>query len=120
MICVIDLTMFLETLIGPSVFIRQTFLLYLLLNILYIFINKSEDSLLPQALDAFTNALKINPENADAYYHRGLCNMRIQYSSVEDLDRALLINPDFFQVSATFVGIFQFQFLTTLLLINNF
>ncbi|XP_062863091.1 uncharacterized protein ttc6 isoform X2 [Trichomycterus rosablanca] len=60
---------------------------------------QGEDSLLPQALDAFSNAVKMNPENADAYYQRGLCRMRLQYSkSVEDFDRALFINPDFFQV----------------------
>ncbi|CAB1331169.1 unnamed protein product, partial [Coregonus sp. 'balchen'] len=51
------------------------------------------------AFDAFSNAVKINPDFADAYHQRGLCRMRLQQSkSVQDFNRALFINPDLFQV----------------------
>ncbi|XP_036448519.1 uncharacterized protein ttc6 [Colossoma macropomum] len=60
---------------------------------------QGEDSLLPQALEAFSNAVRINPDHADAYHHRGLCRIRLQQSkSVQDFNRALYINPNFFQV----------------------
>nr|XP_015206045.1 PREDICTED: tetratricopeptide repeat protein 6 isoform X1 [Lepisosteus oculatus] len=52
-----------------------------------------------QALEAFSNAVKINPDYADAFYQRGLCRMRLQQSkSVQDFNRALSINPNLFQV----------------------
>eukprot|EP00063_Salmo_salar_P075225 XP_014050060.1 PREDICTED: tetratricopeptide repeat protein 6 isoform X1 [Salmo salar] len=55
--------------------------------------------LLLQAFDAFSNAVKINPDYADAYHQRGLCRMRLQQSeSVQDFNRALFINPNLFQV----------------------
>uniref|UniRef100_A0A4W5M2Y3 Tetratricopeptide repeat domain 6 n=1 Tax=Hucho hucho TaxID=62062 RepID=A0A4W5M2Y3_9TELE len=56
-------------------------------------------ALLLQAFDAFSNAVKINPDYADAYHQRGLCRMRLQQSkSVQDFNRALFINPNLFQV----------------------
>ncbi|KAL2099075.1 hypothetical protein ACEWY4_005555 [Coilia grayii] len=64
--------------------------------------------LLQQACDAFSNAVKINPDYAEAYHQRGLCRMRLhQVKSVQDLNRALSINPYFFQVylsRATYYG----------------
>ncbi|XP_066525404.1 uncharacterized protein ttc6 isoform X2 [Hoplias malabaricus] len=60
---------------------------------------QGEASLLPQALEAFSNAVRINPDYADAYHQRGLCRIRLQHSrSVQDFNRALSINPNFFQV----------------------
>ncbi|XP_067099361.1 uncharacterized protein ttc6 [Osmerus mordax] len=51
------------------------------------------------ALDAFSNAVKINQDYAEAYHQRGLCRMRLQQSkSVQDFNRALSINPNLFQV----------------------
>ncbi|XP_064783069.1 uncharacterized protein ttc6 [Oncorhynchus masou masou] len=56
-------------------------------------------ALLLQAFDAFSNAVKMNPDYADAYHQRGLCRMRLQQSkSVQDFNRALFINPNLFQV----------------------
>ena len=53
-----------------------------------------------KALDAFSNAVKINQDYAEAYHQRGLCRMRLQQSkSVQDFNRALSINPNLFQVS---------------------
>ncbi|KAL7862113.1 hypothetical protein SRHO_G00135540 [Serrasalmus rhombeus] len=70
---------------------------------------QGEDSLLPQALEAFSNAVRINPENAAAYHQRGLCRIRLQQSkSVQDFNSALYINPNFFQVylsRAAFYGV---------------
>ncbi|XP_012992794.3 uncharacterized protein ttc6 [Esox lucius] len=52
-----------------------------------------------QAFEAFSNAVKINPDYADAYHQRGLCHMHLQQStSVQDFNRALSINPNLFQV----------------------
>ncbi|KAI4882939.1 hypothetical protein NFI96_015609 [Prochilodus magdalenae] len=60
---------------------------------------QGEDSLLPQALEAFSSAVRINPDYADAYHQRGLCRIRLQQSKgVQDLNRALYINPASFQV----------------------
>uniref|UniRef100_A0A3P8XAW7 Tetratricopeptide repeat domain 6 n=1 Tax=Esox lucius TaxID=8010 RepID=A0A3P8XAW7_ESOLU len=51
------------------------------------------------AFEAFSNAVKINPDYADAYHQRGLCHMHLQQStSVQDFNRALSINPNLFQV----------------------
>ncbi|XP_030643573.1 uncharacterized protein ttc6 [Chanos chanos] len=55
--------------------------------------------LLQQAVDAFNNAVKVNPSYADAYHQRGLCRMRLQQpKSIQDFKHALLINPNLFQV----------------------
>lgn len=58
-----------------------------------------DDDYFFQALEAFTSAVKINPEHADAFYQRGLCKMRLQQAtSVHDFNRALAANPNLFQV----------------------
>ncbi|XP_048830069.1 uncharacterized protein LOC125707163 [Brienomyrus brachyistius] len=54
---------------------------------------------LSQAVDAFSDAVKIDPNLADAYHQRGLCRMRLrQPKSVQDFNRALAIDPSHFQV----------------------
>ncbi|XP_072545496.1 uncharacterized protein ttc6 isoform X2 [Salminus brasiliensis] len=59
---------------------------------------QGEDSFLPQALEAFSSATRINPDYAEAYHQRGLCRIRLQHSkSVQDFNRALYINPNFYQ-----------------------
>ncbi|XP_043930180.1 tetratricopeptide repeat protein 6 [Protopterus annectens] len=62
-----------------------------------------------KALDAFTNAVKIFPDHADAYYQRGLCKMRLkQVKCIQDFNRALTCNPNLFQAylsRAAFYGI---------------
>ncbi|XP_053567312.1 tetratricopeptide repeat protein 6 [Bombina bombina] len=51
-----------------------------------------------QGLEAFTNAIKYRSGYFDAYLQRGLCRMHLQQSKcVEDFNRALEINPDYFQ-----------------------
>ncbi|XP_076834866.1 uncharacterized protein ttc6 isoform X2 [Brachyhypopomus gauderio] len=60
---------------------------------------QGEDSVLPQALDAFSTAVRINPDHADAFHQRGLCHVRLQQAkSMQDFNRALHINPDSYQV----------------------
>ncbi|XP_066550487.1 uncharacterized protein ttc6 [Amia ocellicauda] len=52
-----------------------------------------------QAVEAFSSAVKISPDSADALYQRGLCRMHLQQSKcVQDFNRALSINPNLFQV----------------------
>ncbi|XP_075701122.1 tetratricopeptide repeat protein 6 isoform X2 [Rhinoderma darwinii] len=51
-----------------------------------------------QALEALTNAVKYRSGYCDAYYHRGLCRMRLQQSQcVQDFNKALQINSKHFQ-----------------------
>uniref|UniRef100_W5JYA2 Tetratricopeptide repeat domain 6 n=1 Tax=Astyanax mexicanus TaxID=7994 RepID=W5JYA2_ASTMX len=70
--------------------------LYYLTGVCYM--AQGEDSLLPQALEAFSKATRINPDYAEAYHQRGLCRIRLQHSnSVQDFNRALCINPNFYQ-----------------------
>ncbi|XP_039597221.1 uncharacterized protein ttc6 [Polypterus senegalus] len=53
---------------------------------------------LPEALEAFTNSVKMNPDLADAFYQRGLCRMRLQPAkSIQDFNQALAVNPVLFQ-----------------------
>eukprot|EP00795_Rhopilema_esculentum_P011483 gene11483-21699_t len=50
------------------------------------------------ALDAFNNALKINPEYSECCYQRGLSKMKLRHAkAVQDFNRALAYNPKFFQ-----------------------
>ncbi|XP_028413242.1 uncharacterized protein LOC114536089 isoform X2 [Dendronephthya gigantea] len=50
------------------------------------------------ALDAFNNAIKVNPDYAEAYYNRGLTKMKLKHAkSIHDFNRALAINPKLFQ-----------------------
>ncbi|KAK3699161.1 hypothetical protein QZH41_011884 [Actinostola sp. cb2023] len=49
-------------------------------------------------LDAFNNAIKVNPEYAEAFYQRGLTKMKLRYTrGIHDFNRALAINPKLFQ-----------------------
>ncbi|KAM9294421.1 tetratricopeptide repeat protein 6 [Gastrophryne carolinensis] len=61
-----------------------------------------------QALDALTSSIKVRPGFCDAYYQRGLCRMCLQQAScVQDFNKALEINPNYFQAylcRATFYG----------------
>ncbi|XP_035388505.1 uncharacterized protein ttc6 [Electrophorus electricus] len=60
---------------------------------------QGEEHVLPQALDAFSTALRINPDHADAFHQRGLCRLRLQQpKNMQDFNRALQINPDAYQV----------------------
>uniref|UniRef100_A0A4W4E8J3 Tetratricopeptide repeat domain 6 n=1 Tax=Electrophorus electricus TaxID=8005 RepID=A0A4W4E8J3_ELEEL len=62
-------------------------------------LHQGEEHVLPQALDAFSTALRINPDHADAFHQRGLCRLRLQQpKNMQDFNRALQINPDAYQV----------------------
>ncbi|XP_041927161.1 uncharacterized protein ttc6 isoform X2 [Alosa sapidissima] len=88
---------------GQQVMSSEAAQIYHLMGMCYM-----AQDLLHQACDAFSNAVKINPDYAEAYHQRGLCRMRLNQSkSVQDLNRALSLNPNFFQVylsRATFYG----------------
>ncbi|XP_078682864.1 uncharacterized protein LOC144917111 isoform X2 [Branchiostoma floridae x Branchiostoma belcheri] len=50
------------------------------------------------ALEAFNNALKVNPSYAEAYYQRGLTRLRLKQSKgIQDFNRALALDPYIFQ-----------------------
>ncbi|XP_031569552.1 uncharacterized protein LOC116304042 [Actinia tenebrosa] len=50
------------------------------------------------ALDAFNDAIRVNPEYAEAFYQRGLTKMKLSHSKgIHDFNRALAINPTLFQ-----------------------
>ncbi|KAL4230368.1 cytochrome c oxidase subunit 1 [Mactra antiquata] len=61
------------------------------------------------ALNAFTDAIKLNPNMAEALYHRGMARMKLKMSKgIQDFNRALAINPTIFQAylsRACFYGI---------------
>ena len=48
-----------------------------------------------EAIDDYTNALKINPQFADAYFHRGILKGRLgdAKGAISDADKAIKINP---------------------------
>ncbi|XP_052281417.1 uncharacterized protein LOC127878913 isoform X2 [Dreissena polymorpha] len=51
-----------------------------------------------QALDAFTDAIKLNPNMAEALYQRGMARMKLKMSKgIQDFNRALALNPTIFQ-----------------------
>ncbi|XP_030069551.1 tetratricopeptide repeat protein 6 [Microcaecilia unicolor] len=57
-----------------------------------------EEVSLFKAIVAFTDAIKILPDFADAYYQRGMCRMRLQQDvCIVDFNQTLEINPNFFQ-----------------------
>ncbi|KAL9955567.1 hypothetical protein ACROYT_G036906 [Oculina patagonica] len=50
------------------------------------------------ALDAFNNAIRVNPDYAEAFYQRGLTKMKLKHAKgIHDFNRALAINPTLFQ-----------------------
>ncbi|XP_048585429.1 uncharacterized protein LOC5512045 isoform X2 [Nematostella vectensis] len=50
------------------------------------------------ALDAYNEAIKVNPDYAEAFYQRGLTKMKLSHTKgVHDFNRALAINPKLFQ-----------------------
>ncbi|KAL3878456.1 hypothetical protein ACJMK2_030805 [Sinanodonta woodiana] len=50
------------------------------------------------ALEAFSNAIKLNPNYAEALYQRGISRMKMKLSKgIQDFNRALAINPKIFQ-----------------------
>ncbi|CAK8677862.1 unnamed protein product [Clavelina lepadiformis] len=52
----------------------------------------------PEALMAYNQALKVNPNFAEAYYYRGLCRLKLDHSKgVQDLNKALVLQPTLFE-----------------------
>ncbi|XP_068717425.1 uncharacterized protein [Montipora capricornis] len=50
------------------------------------------------ALSAFNNAIRVNPDYAEAFYQRGLTKMKLNHAKgIHDFNRALAINPSLFQ-----------------------
>ncbi|XP_077968120.1 uncharacterized protein LOC120326538 [Styela clava] len=51
-----------------------------------------------RALSSYNNALKANSSHALAFYHRGLCRLKMDHSKgVQDLNRALALDPTLFE-----------------------
>ncbi|XP_072135606.1 uncharacterized protein ttc6 [Mobula birostris] len=77
--------------INPSMELAE---LYYLIGCCY-----SELDKLTKAVDSFDKALKTYPKFAKAYYHRGLCRMKLhEINCIYDFHRALAINPRLFEV----------------------
>lgn len=52
-----------------------------------------------QVFDSFTKAVKANPNFAEAFYHRGLCKVKLNKdNSILDFNRAITLNPKHYQV----------------------
>ncbi|GAB1297456.1 Probable UDP-N-acetylglucosamine--peptide N-acetylglucosaminyltransferase SPINDLY [Apodemus speciosus] len=57
-----------------------------------------EEGNLQMAFESFTKAVKANPEFAEAFYHRGLCKVKLnKQNSILDFNRALTLNPKHYQ-----------------------
>nr|XP_048271664.1 tetratricopeptide repeat protein 6 isoform X1 [Myodes glareolus]XP_048271666.1 tetratricopeptide repeat protein 6 isoform X1 [Myodes glareolus] len=57
-----------------------------------------EEGNLQMAFDSFTKAVKANPDFADAFYHRGLCKVKLNKdNSILDFNRAITLNPKHYQ-----------------------
>ncbi|XP_031212107.1 tetratricopeptide repeat protein 6 isoform X2 [Mastomys coucha] len=57
-----------------------------------------EEGNFQMAFESFTKAVKANPELAEAYYHRGLCKVKLnKQNSILDFNRALILNPKHYQ-----------------------
>ncbi|XP_028638363.1 tetratricopeptide repeat protein 6 isoform X1 [Grammomys surdaster] len=57
-----------------------------------------EEGNFQMAFEAFTKAVKANPELAEAFYHRGLCKVKLnKQNSILDFNRALTLNPKHYQ-----------------------
>lgn len=66
---------------------------YFLIGMCHSELSKSLD-----ALAAFNNAIRVNPDYAEAFYQRGLTKMKLnQAKGIHDFNRALAINPSLFQ-----------------------
>ena len=52
---------------------------------------------LRQAIEDYDRAIEINPENAGAYYNRGVAYGKLgdHRQAIEDYDRAIEINPEY-------------------------
>jgi tetratricopeptide (TPR) repeat protein len=59
-----------------------------------------------QAFESFTKAVKANPEFAEAFYHRGLCKVKLnKQNSILDFNRALTLNPKHYQVFKEMISV---------------
>ncbi|XP_064192367.1 uncharacterized protein ttc6 isoform X1 [Anguilla rostrata] len=59
------------------------------------------------ALDAFSSAVKLNHNYADAYHQRGICRMHLkQPKSLQDFNRALSLHPTHFQAYLSRAALF--------------
>ncbi|KAI1895618.1 hypothetical protein AGOR_G00108090 [Albula goreensis] len=68
---------------------------------------QQDTSLFLQALDAFSTAVNLSPDHADAYHQRGICRMHLkQPKSIQDLNRALSLNPTLFQAYLSRAALF--------------
>ncbi|XP_038612853.1 LOW QUALITY PROTEIN: tetratricopeptide repeat protein 6 [Tachyglossus aculeatus] len=57
-----------------------------------------EEACFEKAYDAFSKAVRVNPEYAEAFYQRGLCRLQLQKDScVQDFNRAITIDSQHFQ-----------------------
>uniref|UniRef100_A0A8C8TIZ2 Tetratricopeptide repeat domain 6 n=1 Tax=Peromyscus maniculatus bairdii TaxID=230844 RepID=A0A8C8TIZ2_PERMB len=57
-----------------------------------------EEGNLQMAFDSLTKAVKANPEFAEAFYHRGLCKVKLnKENSILDFNRAITLNPKHYQ-----------------------
>ncbi|XP_078515478.1 tetratricopeptide repeat protein 6 isoform X2 [Lissotriton helveticus] len=73
---------------------RESAEIFYLLGLCYV-----EQVNLLKALDAFNTAIKADPGYTAAFYHRGVCRMRLNQSkAIQDFNRALAVNPKQFQV----------------------
>ena len=51
-----------------------------------------------EAYDSFHQVIELNPNNAEAYYYRGLSRVSTNHSKcIQDFNRALAINPELFE-----------------------
>ena len=50
-----------------------------------------------EAIDDYTSAIKINPDDADAYVNRGAAyhNLGKHQEAIDDFNTAIKINPDY-------------------------
>ncbi|KAL6088015.1 hypothetical protein STEG23_022373, partial [Scotinomys teguina] len=57
-----------------------------------------EEGNLQMAFESLTKAVKANPEFAEAFYHRGICKVRLNKdNSILDFNRAITLNPKHYQ-----------------------
>ncbi|XP_021058189.1 tetratricopeptide repeat protein 6 isoform X1 [Mus pahari] len=57
-----------------------------------------EEGNFQMAFESFTKAVKANPDFAEAFYHRGLCKVKLnKQNSILDFNRALTLNPKHYQ-----------------------